>query len=262
MTHWFDIGINLPDKRLSVPDVISSAINNDVTGMLVIGTDIQQSTDALAIAHQFPEYLYASAGIHPHYAKDAEQNFVQSLNALAEDKKVVAIGECGLDFNRNFSPPDIQKRIFEQQLELACDLKLPVYLHERDAFEEQISLLKRYSNYLNGAVVHCFTGSLAQMEAYLELGFYIGITGWVCDPKRGASLRDAVQHLPANRMLLETDSPYLRPKTLKSGTNQPSNIPHIAEFIAELRQQSIQDLKQNCWRNTMNLFAIGTDSGS
>ncbi|GAA6182936.1 TatD family hydrolase [Aliiglaciecola sp. NS0011-25] len=259
MTHWFDIGINLPDKRLVFPDAIEHALNNDVTGILLIGTDIQQSQEALSIAQQFPNNLVTSAGIHPHYAKDAAPDFIEQLKNLATNQKVVAIGECGLDFNRNFSPAQTQLRVFEQQLELACELQLPVYLHERDAFAEQIALLKAYSPKLSGAVVHCFTGSLAQMEAYLELGFYIGVTGWVCDPKRGESLREAVLKLPSQRMLLETDSPYLFPKTLKakSRNNQPAHIPHIAEFIANLRNQELQDLKQNCWQNTMDLFAVG-----
>ncbi|MFA3791557.1 TatD family hydrolase [Aliiglaciecola sp. SL4] len=261
MAHWFDIGINLPDKRLLLPDVIEHALNADVMGMLLIGTEVQQSQDALSIAQQFPQTLFSTAGIHPHHAKDATPDFIQQLSHLANNQKVVAIGECGLDFNRNFSPPATQLRIFEQQLELACELQLPVYLHERDAFSEQFALLKTYSSKLAGAVVHCFTGNLKEMEAYLELGFYIGVTGWVCDPKRGESLREAVLELPSDRMLLETDSPYLFPKTLKtkSRNNQPANIPHIAEYIANLRNQELQDLQQSCWQNTMNLFAVGAN---
>ncbi|MDO6692326.1 TatD family hydrolase [Aliiglaciecola sp. 3_MG-2023] len=261
MPHWFDIGINLPDKRLSLPDVIEHAVSKDVTGIILIGTDVQQSIEAHSIAQQFPKTLFSTAGIHPHNAKDAPSDYIQQLSQLASNNKIVAIGECGLDFNRNFSPPATQLRIFEQQLELACELQLPVYLHERDAFTEQLRLLKTYSSRLVGGVVHCFTGSIEQMEAYLELGFYIGITGWVCDPKRGESLREAVLRLPSDRMLLETDSPYLFPKTLKakSRNNQPANIPHIAEFIANLRNQELQDLQQSCWQNTMDLFAIGAN---
>lgn len=248
----------MPDKRLPLEEVVASAIDNDVKGMLLIGSHVEQSKQALALTSSNDARLISSVGVHPHNAKDAAQGYLDQLRQLAHDPNVVAIGECGLDFNRNFSPPDTQLRVFEEQLELATEVDLPVYLHERDAFEQQISLLKKYQSRLKGGVVHCFTGTKAQALAYLELGFYIGVTGWVCDPKRGDSLRDALSVIPIDRLLLETDSPYLYPKTLKSKSrnNQPANLPHIAQAVADIKGVELQYLKQSCWRNTIRFFSL------
>ncbi|WJG09096.1 TatD family hydrolase [Aliiglaciecola sp. LCG003] len=258
MPHWFDIGVNIPDRRLPVEETISSALELDVTGLVSIGTSIAQSVECVALAKQFPHRIVATVGVHPHNAKDTQAGFITQMKHLALQDQVVAIGECGLDFNRNFSPADTQQIVFEQQLQLACELNLPVYLHERDAFETQIALLKRYSDDLSGGVVHCFTGNQQQLEQYLDLGFYIGVTGWVCDPKRGQDLREALHYLPLDRLLLETDSPYLRPKSLKgkSSSNHPANLPHIAEYIANLLQLDLQLLKQASWCNTMAVFGL------
>jgi TatD DNase family protein len=174
----------------------------------------------------------------------------------------VAIGECGLDFNRNFSTPEQQLLAFEQQLKLACELDLPVFLHERDAFDPQIELLTKYHKELKGGVVHCFTGNIEQMSRYLDLGLYIGITGWVCDLKRGQALRDAVKSLPLNRILLETDAPYLRPKGLANnrkvdnGNNEPAYLPYIAEEVAGLMATDINTIQVASLNNTQTLFNI------
>lgn len=262
MTCWFDIGINVPDKRLPLEDVVASAVGNDVKGMLLIGSHVEQSKQALALTSSLSATLISSAGVHPHNAKDVATGYLDQLRQLALDPNVVAIGECGLDFNRNFSPPNIQLRVFEEQLALATEVDLPVYLHERDAFEQQLSLLKKYRSRLKGGVVHCFTGTREQALAYLDLGFYIGVTGWVCDPKRGDSLRDALSVIPIDKLLLETDSPYLYPKTLKSKSrnNQPANLPHIAQAIADIKEVELQYLKQSCWRNTMHFFSLDVAS--
>ncbi|GAA0854463.1 TatD family hydrolase [Aliiglaciecola litoralis] len=262
MTHWFDIGVNMPDKRLPLEEVINGAEAQDVLGIVLIGTDVEQSQQALELTRDASAvHLAATAGVHPHNAKDVKQGYIEELRQLASAQNVVAIGECGLDFNRNFSPADAQLRVFEQQLELACELGLPVYLHERDAFEPQIRLLNQYAPRLKGAIVHCFTGSKQQAEAYLQLGFSIGITGWVCDPKRGDALREALSVIPLDRLLLETDAPYLMPKTLKtkSRNNQPANLPHIAQEVAAIKKVDIQYLKQCCWRNSINFFELESD---
>lgn len=262
MPSWFDIGINLPDKRLPFDQIGPNAIENDVTGMLLIGSHVEQSKQALELTSSGLATLVASAGVHPHNAKDVADGYLLQLEQLAKHAKVVAIGECGLDFNRNFSPANVQLRVFEEQLELATQVNLPVYLHERDAFEQQISLLKKYQSRLTGGVVHCFTGTREQANAYLELGFYIGVTGWVCDPKRGDQLRDALADIPLDKLLLETDSPYLFPKTLKSKSrnNQPANLPHIAKTVADIKDVELQYLKQSCWRNTIRFFDLDLSS--
>ena len=259
---WFDIGVNLMDKRLSIEAVLERAQLANVKQLLITGSNIPESQNAARLAKQWPKRLFSTAGIHPHHAKDASENFVDELRDLATQAEVIAIGECGLDFNRNFSEPEQQLRVFESQLILATELQLPVFLHERDAFDQQIALLKKYRSGLCGGVAHCFTGTKQQMHAYLDLGFYIGVTGWVCDPKRGHELRDAVQELPLERLLLETDAPYLWPKTLSkkqslaSGNNEPCNLPHIATYLANLLEIEETKLQQHAFHNSCQLFQL------
>lgn len=258
MSYWFDIGANLTDKRLETEAVVESACAAGVERIAITGTTVEGSEQALHLAHKYPNNLLSTAGVHPHYAKDVESDYLDKLAALAQDPQVVAIGECGLDFNRNFSPAEIQIEVFEQQLLLAADLAMPVFLHERDAFDQQVQLLSKHRASLNGGVVHCFTGSVVQMQTYIDLGFYIGITGWVCDPKRGEALRQAVSQLPLERVLLETDSPYLMPKTLKSKSrnNQPANLPHIAQTVAAIMNVELSKLQHYSVYNSLKLFQL------
>ena len=259
---WCDIGVNLTDKRLSFEGVFERALAADVEHIIITGTSLGKSQQAIQLAQQFPNHLSTTVGIHPHDANQFNAQTINELKTLAKSKPVVAIGECGLDFNRNFSTPDEQLFAFEQQLKLAGELDLPVFLHERDAFDAQIELLTKYRNQLKGGVVHCFTGDIEQMNRYLELDLYIGITGWVCDLKRGQSLRDAVKSLPLNRILLETDAPYLRPKGLANnrkvdnGNNEPTYLPFIAEEVARLMAVDIKTLQIAAEKNTRALFNI------
>lgn len=258
MSGWFDIGVNLTDKRLDTDLVVNNALKVGVNRMAITGTDVEGSEEAQRIAARFPGTLYSTAGVHPHYAKDVSANYLEKLQALAASPNVVAIGECGLDFNRNFSPASDQLTVFEQQLELACELNMPVFLHERDAFEQQIQLLTKYLPNLPGAVVHCFTGNQGQMSKYLDLGLYIGITGWLCDPKRGEDLRHAASILTLDKVLLETDAPYLMPKSLKtkSRNNEPANLPHIAEELAKIMAVELSILQQHSYANSCKLFQL------
>ncbi|MDF2178737.1 TatD family hydrolase [Aliiglaciecola sp. CAU 1673] len=255
---WFDIGVNLTSSRFSqdLSAVIERAESADVLFLLITGTNLDHSGEAALLAQQWKQY--STAGIHPHYASEATEDFAESLRSLAALPCVKAIGECGLDFNRNFSSKEDQVRVFEQQLELACELALPVFLHERDAFKEQIALLKRYRPGLVGGVAHCFTGDQAQMEAYLELDLHIGITGWLCDERRGQALRDAVVHLPLNRLLLETDAPYLAPRHVrpKIERNEPRYLPVIAEVLSALTNTPVATLEKQSLANSLSLFTI------
>lgn len=258
---WFDIGVNLTDKRMELNAVVERARLASVNHILITGSNVEQSDEAAKIASQLPQMLASTAGIHPHYAAEATADYIQQLTRIALQTEVVAIGECGLDFNRNFSPRDVQLEVFEAQLQLACELKKPVFLHERDAFEQQILLLRKYRPQLVGGVAHCFTGNEAQMRAYLDLDLYIGVTGWLCDVKRGEALRQAVKKLPLERVLLETDAPYLLPKTLEKsekkfthGNNEPYHLPHIAEHLAPLMDVSVEQLEQHSCLNACNLF--------
>lgn len=259
---WCDIGVNFTDKRLHFKSVFDRALAADVTQMIVTGTSLEQSLQAQLLASAYPDNLFATVGVHPHSASTFSDNTLVELKSLATSKQVVAIGECGLDFNRNFSTPDQQLYAFEQQLMLACELGLPVFLHERDAFDEQIKLLKKYRNNLVGGVAHCFTGDTAQMRGYLDLGVHIGVTGWLCDLKRGPALREAVQSLPIDRVLLETDAPYLRPKGLAnnrkvdSGNCEPAHLPFIAEHLAELMAIDLSTLQKAALDNAKALFKL------
>jgi len=209
---------------------------------------------------------WTTVGVHPHNAKDWDAAALARLRELAAQAPVapVAIGECGLDYNRNFSPPQAQRQCFEDQLALAAQLGKPVFLHERDAFDDFVSILKKYRASLPGAVVHCFTGGAAELEAYLELDCYIGVTGWVCDERRGAHLSPLLPRIPADRLLLETDAPYLLPRDLqgnlprdlrgKSGRNEPRFLPHIAARVAEIVGKPPERLAEETSANAERLF--------
>ncbi|MFQ3235885.1 MAG: TatD DNase family protein [Paraglaciecola sp.] len=260
--HWVDIGVNLPNARLKIEPMMARAATAGVKQIILTGTNVTQSRQAADLASDYPGRLFSTAGVHPHSAKDVTVDYLETIRHLAASSQVVAIGECGLDFNRNFSPPEQQIQIFEQQLELASELNLPVFLHERDAFSQQYALLEKYRSQLTGGVVHCFTGDVTQMQAYLELGLYIGVTGWVCDHQRGHALRDAVRSLPLERLLLETDAPYLRPKTLGENKikgvnqNEPCYLPHIGEQLSELMQVQLSDIQRHSANNSQQLFRL------
>lgn len=256
---WFDAGVNLLDNRLDPEAVISEAASAGVDKICLITTHPDEWEKAAALHAAFPDSLCYTVGIHPHNAKDVKQADYGRLKVCARLPGVVAIGECGLDFNRNFSPPDTQKAVFIRQLEIAAEMGLPVYLHERDAFETQQTCLKPLLHDLKGGIAHCFTGDKSTMQAYLDMGLYIGITGWVCDPKRGDALRDAVPSLPLERIVLETDAPYLFPKTLRPRKrhNSPASIPHIAEAVADLLQTTPAQISLNSYANSCRLFGLG-----
>ncbi|WP_026376438.1 TatD family hydrolase [Aestuariibacter salexigens] len=253
---WFDCGVNLIDERLEPASVLVQSRTANVKYLCVIATDLQHAQHAVNLCEQYPESLVCTAGVHPHYADGFTAQSAEQIRQLVASPHVVAIGECGLDFNRNFSSPDNQRQAFEVQLELACELQKPVLLHERDAFDEQYRMLSGVISSLPGGVAHCFTGDTGQMTAYLELGLYIGITGWLCDEKRGLALREAVHKLPLERLILETDAPYLWPKTLRprKRNNHPANIPHIAEQLSALTGHSVMDIQQHSWRNSLTLL--------
>ena len=243
-----DIGINLTNSRFDKDreEVIKSAQEAGLNGLIITGTNLDESAAALALAKTVPDFLFSTAGVHPHDASNFDLNTYAALKYLATDPQVKAIGECGLDFNRNYSTPAEQEYAFIQQLELAVELQLPVFLHERDAHQRFTALLTPYIKQLPNVVVHCFTGNRAQLECYLALDLHIGITGWICDERRGLELLDLVKLIPDNRLMIETDSPYLLPRSMrpkpKSSRNEPKYLPYIAQTIAQARQQSLTSL--------------------
>lgn len=261
----FDIAVNFGASALALKtqEIVEQAVDSDVQKMIALGCDIAGSQHALSVAKTFPNHVYATAGIHPHDAKTFDQSSLSSLIALAQQPEVVALGECGLDFNRDFSPRDQQLQAFEAQLQLACDLKMPLVMHQRDAHDAFIKLLRQYRTNLSQVVVHCFTGTQQELAACIDLDCHIGITGWICDERRGLHLLDSVKLIPDNRLMIETDSPYLMPRNIvpkpKSRNNRPANLFHIANTVAAARNQSIESVRENCFNTTMAFFNLSAD---
>ncbi|VAW57626.1 Deoxyribonuclease TatD, partial [hydrothermal vent metagenome] len=198
MNKLIDIGVNLTGKsfKKDLPQVIERATETGVISMGVTGTNVQHSDAAIELCEKYPKILFSTTGIHPHYANEWSDKTAQEIHGMAQMNCVKAIGECGLDYNRNLSSPKDQRRAFEAQLELAADLKLPVFLHQRDAHEDFIKLIKIWRSRLVGGVAHCFTGSVDEAKAYLALDLMIGVTGWLCDERRGIPLQQAVKEIP------------------------------------------------------------------
>jgi TatD DNase family protein len=211
---------------------------------------------AIRIAERFG--LYATAGVHPHHARDCGPHTVPALRELAKHPRIVAIGECGLDFNRNYSPHPDQEKWFVAQLQLGLSLNKPLFLHSRDAHPRFYQILKHHK--VTQAVAHCFTGERDELRAYLELDLYVGITGWICDERRGRHLLDLVKEIPRERLLLETDSPYLTPRDLKpqprTRRNEPAFLPHIARTVARALGRPVEELAADTTRNALRLFGL------
>ncbi|WAT08031.1 3'-5' ssDNA/RNA exonuclease TatD [Rouxiella badensis] len=260
----FEIGLNLTSNQFDKDraEVVARAEEAGLSGMLITGTSLEESQQAQTLAAQYPDYCWSTAGVHPHQASQWDSRVEQAIRALAAEANVVAIGECGLDFNRNFSTPADQERAFTAQLALAAELSLPVFLHCRDAHPRFAELLTPWLPKLPGAVLHCFTGSQQELEHYLSLGLSIGITGWVCDERRGLELREMLPLIPVDRLLLETDAPYLLPRDLenkpKNRRNEPCFLPHIVRQVALWRAKDEDPvwLAQITDDNARRLFKI------
>ncbi|MAD76441.1 MAG: hydrolase TatD [Rheinheimera sp.] len=254
---WFDCGVNLFSQQFAgiEQQIWQRAQHAGVNNMLLIGSDIGESRQNQQFCSSHPG-CYTTAGVHPHQAGNVAAEWLGQLRQLLALPAVVAVGECGLDFNRDFSPRSEQQHVFASQLQLAKQLQMPVYLHERDAFATQFAMLQEQQ--INHGVAHCFTGDSNQLKAYLDLGLYIGVTGWVCDERRGQSLQQAIQYLPLDRILLETDAPYLLPRTIKPRpkNNEPALLPAIAAEICRLKSISSQQLAGSTTENARRLFRL------
>ncbi|OAS17802.1 TatD family hydrolase [Paenibacillus oryzisoli] len=257
-----DIGVNLMHRSFDGDreDVVARAIEAGVTPLIMTGTSLRSSDEASRYASKFPGKLFSTAGIHPHDTRNCKAHTIDKLRQMAKLPQVVAIGECGLDYNRDFSPRDVQRKWFEEQIGLACELQMPLFLHEREAHDDFMRIMKPYTGSLNKAVVHCFTGSLQELQAYLQLGFYIGITGWICDERRGKHLRELVKKIPLDRLMLETDAPFLTPRDLpvkpQDGRNEPVFLPHIAVTVAACLGLTVEEVAVATARTTMGFFGI------
>ena len=258
-----DIGANLTHDSFDADRtaVMQRAADAGVRRMIVTGTTVSSTQDAIDLAVAHPGALFATAGVHPHHATELDAAAIEMLHRLADASNVVAIGECGLDFFRNYSPREAQLAAFEAQLSLAVDTGKPIFLHQRDAHDPFIALLREYLPKISaGGVAHCFTGTRSEMQEYLDLGLHVGITGWICDERRGDSLREAARYLPLDRVLLETDAPYLLPRDLKekpSGRrNEPGLLPHVLESLARHMGQDSVSVARATTENAERLFGL------
>jgi TatD DNase family protein len=262
MTELIDIGANLTHDSFDKdrPEVMARARAAGVRRMIVTGASVRGSLEAAALAASHPD-LYSTAGIHPHHAAEMDDHSISALRALAAQPRVVAIGECGLDYFRDFSPRGAQLHAFAAQLELAAETGLPAFLHQRDAHEPFVRILAQHRSALaGGGVAHCFTGGPEELAAYLDLDLYIGVTGWVCDERRGAALREALPRIPIDRLLVETDAPYLLPRDIepkpRDRRNEPSFLPHVLRAVARAQGRSEEDVASATTRNAERLFRL------
>src|SRR5882672_2722218 len=257
-----DIGSNLTHESFSVDraQVIERAAAAGVTRQIVTGADLASSRAASALAAAHARVLWSTAGVHPHHAAGFDPARREELQELLGLPHVVAVGECGLDYFRNFSPPAAQRAAFIAQLEVAATVRKPVFLHQRDAHDDFAAILEEFRGSLVGGVAHCFTGGPSELEEYLALDLYIGVTGWVNDERRGQGLRQAVAHIPADRLMLETDAPYLLPRDLeplpKSRRNEPCYLPHVARAVAQLRGTTAENVADSTTHNATKFFGL------
>jgi TatD DNase family protein len=261
MRKYIDIGVNLTSSsfKKDIPQVIERAQIAGVEQLIVTGTNSLHSEQAIQLSEQYESVCYATAGLHPHHASDYSNDLDSELRDMLAHKNAVAVGECGLDFNRNFSTRQEQIRAFEAQLEIAIDLNKPVFLHQRDAHDDFVAIIKSCRRDLGQLVAHCFTGSIEEVNDFVLLDMYIGITGWICDERRGSSLQQAVKHIPLDRVMLETDAPYLLPRDLKEkpvekNRNEPCYLPHIAQAVAKHMQIAEDKLIAAAYENSRNFF--------
>ncbi len=261
-----DIGVNLSNLRFSkdLEEVLERSQQANVSRLILTGTCEEESEAVLKIcqqlAEQFPNMLYSTCGVHPHDAKHFSTETPNRLKDIATNPEVVAIGETGLDFNRNFSEPKDQEKAFEVQLELAAELQLPVFMHERDAHQRQFEILKQYRDHLTNGVIHCFTGDKTALFNYLDLDLHIGITGWICDERRGEELQKLVKNIPLSRLMIETDAPYLLPRTIKpkpkSSRNEPAYLPWVLQGIADHRVEILAEIAEKTAATTKHFFNL------
>jgi len=262
VTPLIDIGVNLTNKSLlaDLDGVLQRAADVGVEQMVVTGTSYEVSLQAIQLCAQHPSRLVSTCGIHPHHASEWDDDSYAQLGELAGQDCVRAIGETGLDFNRNYSPAAAQELAFAQQMALAVELQMPLFCHQRDAHERFAGMLREQREHIPRVVVHCFTDTREALIDYLDLDCYIGITGWICDERRGLDLRELVKLIPTERLLLETDAPYLLPRNLDpkppSRINEPAWLPHIMREVALCLGRSPLSVAADSLQNSRRFFDL------
>jgi TatD DNase family protein len=235
--------------------VIQRAKENGVAYIVTVGIDLEDSRKAVAIAKRY-DAVYATVGVHPHDAKSVDETTFDSLKQLSASEKVVAYGEIGLDFFRNRSPREIQIQMFGEQLELAGELGLPVIIHDREAHREIMEMLGGWKD-RSGGVIHCFSGDYDMARKCLDMGFYISIPGTITY-RTSETLRDVVRKIPIDRILVETDCPFLSPEPKRGRRNEPANVVYTARRIAEITGLPFEDVARITSENARNVFGIDT----
>ncbi len=276
MPGLVDIGANLLHAQFDSDrmSVLTRARTAGITRLVITATSLETAGNALSLVEKMAAradvpILHATAGIHPHDAAQAPADWKSRVNDLVQHPAVVAIGETGLDFNRNFSPAQQQREVFAGQIDLANAIDRPLFVHDRDSNGEVLRMLQERATPPQNVVIHCFTGSAQELDDYLAAGYWIGITGWVCDRRRGQSLRDLVPRIPLTRLLIETDAPFLLPHDLPSGLdhpplgrrNEPAYLPHIAAALAELKQVPLDVLASATTANAISFFRLQNEAG-
>jgi TatD DNase family protein len=261
-----DIGANLTHESFASDRaaVLERAAAAGVRRQVVTGADLASSKAAALLAAAHPGVLWSTAGVHPHHAQGYTTVQTEQFRELLHAPSVVAVGECGLDYFRDLSPRNAQRAAFTAQLDLALETRKPVFLHQRDAHADFLAILRDYAGTLAGGVAHCFTGGRDELEDYLSLGLSIGVTGWLCDERRGGALREAVPHIPLERLMIETDAPYLLPRDLvpapKSRRNEPAFLPHVALAVATALGVDLASVAEATTRNALTLFGLNGTS--
>ena len=257
-----DIGANLAHDTFDDDRdaMMQRAADAGVTTMIVTGSSDASNVRAAELAAAHPGVLYSTAGVHPHHASDYTDDSDALIRSLVDRDVVVAVGECGLDYFRNFSPRDAQLGAFRRQLQVAKDTGIPVFLHQRDAHDDFVEVLDEFLPDLTRAVAHCFTGEGESLREYLAMGLYIGITGWICDERRGKHLHDIVDVIPDDKLLIETDAPYLLPRTIqpkpKTRRNEPMYLPEVLKVVAEARGQTEEHVAAVTTANARRFFGL------
>ncbi len=257
-----DIGANLTHEsfRSDFDQVLARASTHGVSQMIVTGASAAGSRTALALARAHPGLLFATAGVHPHHAIDYDDATDAELREHVKTDEVRAVGETGLDYNRNYSPKAAQIEAFERQLQIAVDCGKPLFLHQRDAHADFMTTMRKFRGHLGKVVVHCFTGTREEMVDYLDAGWHIGITGWLCDERRGTHLRELVRDIPSDRLMIETDSPYLLPRNAmpkpSHRRNEPMYLRHIVEELARDRGEDVEVTAANATATSRAFFGI------
>ena len=257
-----DIGANIAHDSFDEDraDMMRRAADAGVDRIIVTGSSDESNVQAANLAEQSPGILYSTAGVHPHHASDYTDDSDALIRSLVKKDCVVAVGECGLDYFRNLSPRDAQLDAFKRQLDIAKDSGLPVFLHQRDAHDDFVEILEPALPEISRAVAHCFTGEGESLREYIAMGLYVGVTGWICDERRGKHLHDIVSIIPDDKLLIETDAPYLLPRTIqprpKSRRNEPMYLPEVVRVIAEARGQTEDHIAAITTANAMRFFEL------